>query len=132
MSHALTTRGVTASLCLPGQPDRTVIALLRHSPADPAVLRVVLLLDSDPVEPLELRFDRALLTAGLAAPVRGGDLAVSIAGPTAVLEAGPLTVLLGLEDLIGVLLESYAAVPTEVGHDLVINLTATAQQLARS
>ena len=52
----------------------------------------------------------------------------SIAGPTAVLEAGPLTVLLVLEDLIDVLLESYAAVPTEVERDLVINLTATAQR----
>jgi hypothetical protein len=125
----LTTRGVPATLCLTGQPDLTVVALLRHSADAPSAVRTVLLIDD---EPLELVFDRAMLSAGLTAPVREGDVSVSVSGTTAVLEVGPLTVLLGLADLVDVLLESYAAVPTEHEGDLVINLTATAQHLARA
>ncbi|MCW2572656.1 MAG: hypothetical protein JWO88_2714 [Frankiales bacterium] len=129
MSETLTTRGVTAMLRLTGQPDVTVIALLRHSSETPSALRAVLVLDE---EPMELVFDRAMLSAGLTAPVRDGDVAVSVAGTTAVLEVGPLIVLLGLADLVDVLLETYAAVPTDAERDLVINLTTTAQQLART
>jgi hypothetical protein len=128
--NLLTTRGVAATLCLTGQPDLTVVALLRHSSEVPSALRAVLLLDDE--EPLELLLDRAMLSAGLTAPVRDGDVAVSVSGATAVLEVGPLTVLLGLGDLVDVLLETYAAVPTAAERDLVINLTATAQQLARA
>jgi hypothetical protein len=126
----LTTRGVTATLCLTGQPDLTVTALLRHSSENPSLLRIVLLLDAD--EPRELVFDRAMLSAGLTAPVTDGDVTVCVSGSTAVIAIGTLTVLLGLADLVDVLLETYAAVPTEVEQDLVINLTATAQQLART
>jgi hypothetical protein len=129
MSESLTTRGITATLCLTGQPDLIVTALLRHSSEDPSALRTVLLLDD---EPLELVFDRAMLSSGLTAPVRDGDVAVSVVGATVVLEVGPLTVLLGLADLVDVLLETYAAVPTDVEVDLVISLTAAAQQLART
>ncbi|MCW2667765.1 MAG: putative regulator [Frankiales bacterium] len=114
--HRTATRGLGATLRVPGLPDVSLPALLRYSAQDPWAVRLVLLIEAtgpDAPESVEWVFSRDLLTTGLVAPSGEGDVHVRVEGRTAVVElAGRAGVLLPLDGLVEFLAESYDVVPT--------------------
>ncbi len=110
------TRGLGATLRVPGMPDVLLPALLRYSAHDPWAVRLVLLLEEsgpDTPESVEWVFSRELLTSGLASPIGEGDVRVRVEGRTAVVElAGQAGVLLPLDGLVEFLADAYDVVPT--------------------
>lgn len=93
-------------LRLPGEDDLRVLALLRHRGC---LVELVLVRDDEPVR---LPIDRVLLTAGLTAPTRDGEVSVSTAGQRVSVHVAGLEVVLPLQGLTELLAASYEAVPT--------------------
>ena len=115
----VTTSAVAGALRLSDLPELPVTVLLRHDAADAAAVRLVVLLDEEPVE---LVVDRELLTAGLVAGAADGDVQVQVVGEQALVGVGDLGLALSLRDLADLLLRSYAAAPTGSERDVVIAL----------
>lgn len=124
-----TTRGLGGSLRLAAQPELPVTVLVRHQAEDPALIQVAVVLSDE--ESFDLPLDRTLLTAGVTSPAVDGDVAVSVELDRVLVQVGELGLLLGLQDVIDVLLASYAAAPTGAEQDVVISLTA-ARELLRT
>jgi hypothetical protein len=108
--QTLTTRGLGGVLRLQGQPDLPVTVLLRHSSAEPAAVRTVVVLDDD--LSLELVVDRALLTSGSVHGDHEGEVQVAVVGAQVELTFADLSLRLALRDVVDVLLASYEAAPT--------------------
>jgi len=123
---ASTARGLSAVLRLPGEADLHVLALLRHRGC---LVELVLVLDDEPVR---LPIDRALLTAGLTAPTRDGEVSVSTTGQRVSVHVAGLEVVLPLLDLAELLAASYEAVPTGAEHPAVVDLDASCEVRVRT
>lgn len=100
-STAVTTRGAGGVLRLPGLDDLPVPVLLRHRADEPSQVRLVALLGPD--DSAELVVDRALLAAGLAAPVTDGDVQVAAAGDRLRVTVAGLGLELALADVVDLL-----------------------------
>ena len=111
-------------LRLPGEADLRVLALLRHRGC-----LVELVLDDEPVR---LSIDRALLTAGLTAPTRDGEVSVSTVGQRVSVHVAGLEVVLPLLDLAELLAASYEAVPTGAEHPAVVDMVASHEVRVRT
>jgi hypothetical protein len=131
---AQTTRGTAGTLRLAGQPDLPVTCLLRHDAAEPALVRVVIVLSEDGAEAdaAELAVDRSLLTDGVTGDAHDEDVRVSVLGTQVYVVVGALTVLLGLAGVVDFLLETYQAAPTGSEADVVIALTEAARELSQA
>lgn len=107
----VTNRGVGGALCLPGRPALPVTVLLRHSSQEPPALRAVVVLDDE--EPVDLVFDRSLVSEGITGRARDGVVQVRVENDRVALLVGGLTLTLPLADVVDLLLASYLAAPTD-------------------